>query len=180
MLLATSAAAVRAQLPIPRVGAPGQGPGQGQPGDSLRGRPDTIKVPPFRFPPPVSPLAATGRSILLPGWGQAVLGRRLSGALFVFWEGLTLTMTVKASNQLGYIRAIGDTTRESAKKQEIQDWVTLLAFNHLLSGVDAFVSAQLWDFPAEFGMRALPGGAVGLGLQVGLRRHRGGRRRARV
>jgi hypothetical protein len=128
---------------------------------------DTVKVPPFRVAPPVSPLAAFGRSLLLPGWGQAVLGRRVTGAFFVFWEGLTLTMTLKATHQLHYLESIdADEERLSAKRQEVQDWAVLLAFNHLLAGAEAFVSAYLWDFPVQLEQRALPGGRVGVGGRV--------------
>jgi hypothetical protein len=75
-----------------------------------------------------------------------VLGRRVTGAFFVFWEGLTITMTLKASHQLDYFQEVGTEEQIEAKKQEIQDWVVLLVFNHLLAGAEAFVSAYLWDF----------------------------------
>ncbi len=131
-----------------------------QRGDSLRS--DTVKVPQFRYPPPVSPLAAMGRSLLLPGWGQAVLHRRVTGAVFVFWEGLSLTMALKASNQLRYMR---ETNADGAdlKRQEVEDWVVVLVFNHLMAGAEAFVSAELWDFPSELKARPLPGGRIGVG-----------------
>ncbi len=129
--------------------------------------PDTVKVPQFRVPPPVSPLAAVGRSMLLPGWGQAVLGRRVTGAVFVFWEGITLTMTLKSAHRLAYLKDIGS-DKVAAKRQELQDWIVLLAFNHLLAGAEAYVSAQLWDFPAEIQLQVLPRG-VGAGLRLPLR-----------
>jgi hypothetical protein len=110
-------------------------------------------------------MAAMGRSLLLPGWGQAVLHRGVTGAVFVFWEGLTLTMTLKASNQLRYMRETGSEAGE-AKAQEVQDWAVLLAFNHLLSAAEAFVSAELWDFPSELKLQALPGGGVGVGAAI--------------
>lgn len=125
---------------------------------------DTIKPPPFRVPPPVSPLGAAVRSLLLPGWGQAILGRRVTGAAFVFWEGLTLTMTVKAARQLAYQESIPADSLDG-KRQELQDWAVLLAFNHLLAAAEAFVSAQLWDFPVELEVQAGEG-TVGAGLRV--------------
>lgn len=104
------------------------------------------------------------RSLLLPGWGQAVLHRRVTGAVFVFWEGLSLTMTLKASDQLRYLRGTSsDTLAVRLKKQEVQDWAVVLAFNHLMAAAEAFVSAELWDFPAELEARALPGGRLGVG-----------------
>jgi hypothetical protein len=134
------------------------------PQDSTRAD-DTVKVPPFRIQPPVSPLGAFGRSMLIPGWGQAALGRRGTGAFFVFWEGVTLAMTIKSVHQLSYLEAINDSARIESKKQEIQDWAVLVAFNHLVAGAEAFVSAYLWDFPVELEARAFPNGAVGLGFR---------------
>lgn len=39
-----------------------------------------------------------------------------------------------------------------------EDWMALLIFNHLFSGADAFVAAQLWDLPAKVGLRQTPNG----------------------
>jgi hypothetical protein len=144
-------------------------PVQRGPTDTTR-HADTVKVPPFRVHPPISPLGAFARSVVLPGWGQAVLGRRVTGAFFVFWEGVTLTMTLKAAHQVHFIEATGDAELLKAKKQEVQDWAVLLAFNHLVAGAEAFVSAYLWDFPVELDARPLPAGAVGIGVRVGLPR----------
>lgn len=147
----------RAQIPIPN-------PPRAQQDTSRR---DTIPVPQFRFPPPTPPLAAMARSLLLPGWGQAVLHRRLTGGVFVFWEGLSLTMALKASHQLHYLRQTGaDSTATALKKQEVQDWIVVLVFNHLMSAAEAFVSAELWDFPGELKARSLPGGRVGAGATL--------------
>ena len=146
-----------AQLPVPS-------PPRAQQDTSGR---DTIPVPQFRFPPPTPPLLAMARSLLMPGWGQAVLHRRVAGAVFVFWEGLSLTMTLKASEQLSYLRRTGgDTLAVRLKKQEVQDWVVVLIFNHLMAGAEAFVSAELWDFPVSLDARALPQNRLGLGATL--------------
>jgi len=55
--------------------------------------------------------------------------------------------------------------RVKARRSHFEDWIAALIFNHLFSGADAFVSAQLWDLPAEVGLRAAPGGAA-LGVTV--------------
>jgi hypothetical protein len=102
---------------------------------------------------------------VLPGWRQAVLGRRGAGAAFVLWEGVTLTMVVKSAQQLDYQESIGAETVE-AKRQELQDWLVLLGFNHLLSAAEAFVAAQLWDFPGDLAIRTVPGGGVATGLTL--------------
>ncbi|MFM9012652.1 MAG: hypothetical protein ACKORK_03390, partial [Gemmatimonadota bacterium] len=33
-----------------------------------------------------------------------------------------------------------------------EDWLAVIAFNHLFAGADAFVAAQLWDLPARIGV----------------------------
>jgi len=126
---------------------------------------DTIRVPPFRFEPPISPLGAMGRSFLLPGWGQAVLGRRVTGAVFIAFEGLTATMLLKSVNQLHYQESVGAETVEE-KRKEVQDWLVLLVFNHLLAGTEAYVSALMWDFPTDLHTRVLPSGDIGVGISV--------------
>jgi hypothetical protein len=45
--------------------------------------------------------------------------------------------------------------------------VALLVFNHLIAGAEAYISANLWDFPVELESRRLPAG-----FGVGLRLHR--------
>jgi hypothetical protein len=58
-----------------------------------------------------------------------------------------------------------DSERVDAKRSQIEDWVAVLIFNHLIAGADAFVASLLWDFPARVGLRQLPRG-VGVGLSV--------------
>jgi hypothetical protein len=45
----------------------------------------------------------------------------------------------------------GEFTRAQvdARRTHLEDWVTALLFNHLISGAEAFVSAHLWDLPAQ-------------------------------
>jgi hypothetical protein len=128
---------------------------------------DTIPVPPFRHDPPVSPTNAMVRSFILPGWGQATLGRRGAGGVFVFFEGLTLTMWVKSLHQQDYQeRVAADDETQESKTAEVEDWLVLLVFNHLLAGLEAYVSANLWDFPTELEARVLPDGSVGFGVAI--------------
>ncbi|MBK7348779.1 MAG: hypothetical protein IPI92_02805 [Gemmatimonadetes bacterium] len=116
---------------------------------------------------PVSPMGALWRSILLPGWGQAKLNRKLTGALFVAWEGVTLGMAIKSNHELGYLRRTNSGSVK-AKEKERQDWLVLLAFNHLFSAIEAYVGAHLWDFPPDLDVRAapLPGGGTGIGVSI--------------
>ena len=39
--------------------------------------------------------------------------------------------------------------RVDARRTHLEDWIATLVFNHLISGAEAFVSAQLWDLPAQ-------------------------------
>ena len=48
----------------------------------------------------ISPSAALWRSLLLPGWGQARLNRKLTAGLFIAWEGVTLGMSLKTLHEL--------------------------------------------------------------------------------
>jgi hypothetical protein len=58
-----------------------------------------------------------------------------------------------------------DAERLRARRTHFEDWIAFLVFNHLFSGADAFVSAQLWDLPAQVGLQAAPRGA-GLAFRV--------------
>jgi hypothetical protein len=116
---------------------------------------------------PISPFNALWRSLLLPGWGQARLNRKLAGGILVAWEGVTLGMSLKTRRELRYLRRI-NSGRADSKRQEHEDWVVLLAFNHLFAGLEAYVSAHLADFPGDLRLRAVPGG-VGAALSVPLR-----------
>jgi hypothetical protein len=120
--------------------------------------------------PPVSPMGALFRSMLIPGWGQAKLNRKLTGALFIAWEGVTLGMSLKSSHELSYLRRTRSGSVE-AKRQERQDWLVLLGFNHLFSGIEAYVSAHLWDFPDDLKIQAapMPGGGFGGSVSVPFR-----------
>jgi hypothetical protein len=118
---------------------------------------------------PVSPGGALLRSIILPGWGQAKLGRTLPAVVFLAVEGVTLGMALKANSEYQYLR---DTNPDAAssKSLEREDWLVLLAFNHLLAGVEAYVSAHLWDFPGDVALTPINGGVVaGLSLPVRVR-----------
>ncbi|MGH7508543.1 MAG: hypothetical protein ACREMZ_03630 [Gemmatimonadales bacterium] len=115
----------------------------------------------------ISPLNAFWRSFLLPGWGQARLNRKLTAGLFLAWEGVTLGMTLKTRRELAYLRRTGS-ARGDRKRQEHEDWLVLLAFNHLFAGLEAYVSAHLADFPGDLRVEAVPGG-VGASLSLPIR-----------
>jgi len=115
----------------------------------------------------ISPFNALWRSMLLPGWGQARLNRKLPAGIFVAWEGVTLGMTLKTRSELDYLRRTGS-GRADSKRQEHEDWLVLLVFNHLFAGLDAYVAAHLADFPGDLRLQSLPEG-VGAGMAVPLK-----------
>jgi hypothetical protein len=115
----------------------------------------------------ISPMNALWRSMLIPGWGQARLNRKLAAGMLVAWEGVTLGMTLKTRHELEYLRRT-NSARAEDKRQEHEDWLVLLAFNHLFAGLEAYISAHLADFPGDLGLQAVPGG-VGASLSIPLR-----------
>ena len=128
----------------------------------VQGRPvqpvDTLRL--------LKPLPAFFHSALIPGWGQAKLDRKLTGALFMTWEGVTLGMTLKAASELRHLERIGaDSARLEQKRQERQDWLVLLIFNHFFAGLEAFVSSHLQDFPPDVKLRVGPA-PRGFGMQA--------------
>ena len=121
---------------------------------------------------PIKPLPAFFMSLAIPGWAQARLDRKLTGAIFVTIEGLSLGMTVKTARELKYLRRVSaDSARIVGKTSQRQDWVALLAFNHLFAGLEAFVATQLHDFPSDvkFQVSPLPGGGIAAGVSIPFR-----------
>jgi hypothetical protein len=107
----------------------------------------------------ISPGNALWRSLLIPGWGQARLNRKLAAGMFVAWEGVTIGMSLKTGRELRYLRRT-NSARADDKRQQHEDWLVLLAFNHVLSGVEAYISAHLADFPGDLRLDAVPGGTA--------------------
>lgn len=128
-------------------------------------------------------------SLLVPGLGQARLDRSATGAFFGLVEAGALAMVAKSSFDLNEAKAFrGDSvivtsypvdtagkpvgngtgsqrnaftgTLVRARRLHLEDWLALIAFNHLIAGAEAFVSANLWDVPAEVAVRPSRGGAA--------------------
>ncbi|MHB1328428.1 MAG: hypothetical protein ACYC2K_09525 [Gemmatimonadales bacterium] len=139
--------------------------------------PQAVALPPVQPPAaddtlsylarPIKPLKAFFMSLAVPGWSQARLDRKLTGALFVTIEGLAVGMTVKTIRELKYLERVGaDSARIVSKRSQRQDWLILLGFNHLFSGIEAFVGSQLHDFPEDLRLRAVPMPSGGIGFQA--------------
>ena len=118
--------------------------------------------------PPVGPGGALWRSLLLPGWGQAKLGRGIAAGIFIAVEGVSLGMVLKTNSELQYTNAV-DTAAVSNKTQEREDWLVIMAVNHLISGLEAYVSAHLWDFPGDLALKPVRGGGVAASVSFPVR-----------
>ncbi len=154
--------------------------------DSIRTRAPRAPALITRLTPPITPKRAFLFSLALPGFGQSRLDRGVSGALFSAVELSAIAMVRQATVDLREARRYlgdslpvtftvnGTTATPGAYAQNgytadlvrtrrlhVEDWMAVLAFNHLIAGADAFVSAQLWDVPVR--MSAIPrpdGGAL--------------------
>lgn len=138
-----------------------------------------------RFTPPLTPKRAFMYSSLLPGLGQSRLDHGTSGALFASIELAAIVMMRRSQMDLREARryqidtlpnqylVAGDSvikngvftnrfTRDlvRTRRLHVEDWMAVVAFNHLFAGADAFVSAQLWDVPVELSAHPRPSGAV--------------------
>lgn len=137
-----------------------------------------------RAVPPMKPGRAFLTSFALPGYAQARFDRGSAGALFVAVELGALAMLKRSSDQVrearrfradsmavDYVVGTDGVLRPSAiagggftedlvrrRRLHLEDWLALIAFNHLLSGADAFVAAQLWDLDAAVSLYPTSGG----------------------
>jgi hypothetical protein len=109
----------------------------------------------------IKPLSAFFMSLAVPGWAQARLDRKLTAGLFVMFEGLSIGMTMKTIRELKYLQRVdADSARQADKRRQRQDWLFLLGFNHLFSGLEAFVSSELHAFPTDVQFRVIPHGVA--------------------
>ncbi|HMC54925.1 MAG TPA: hypothetical protein VKH19_07135 [Gemmatimonadaceae bacterium] len=123
--------------------------------------------------PPLSPRRAFLYSLLVPGYAQSVLGRNRAGALEMTFEAVALAMVrISAADVHEARRMRADSIPVSfvdatgapriryeptiyteglirSRRAHLEDWIAVLIGNHLFSGADAFVAANLWDLPAE-------------------------------
>ena len=136
-------------------------------------------IPDSLLRPPISPKAAFLHSLVLPGWGQSALRRNTASTIFGSAEVGAIYMVAKSRADLRNAQALqgldslivdGSTTKVpavsqaliNARKLHLEDWIAILIFNHLISGADAYVAANLWDLPARVSIRQTPvGPAIG-------------------
>jgi len=51
-----------------------------------------------------------------------------------------------------YIASRFTPDRIKARRTHYEDWIAAIVFNHLFSGADAYVAANLWDFKTNIGV----------------------------
>lgn len=136
--------------------------------------------------PPIAPRRAMIYSMLLPGFAQARLNRPTASILFAVGEVLAIGMARKSALDLrearaarsdsiptgfsadtvtGVITATGFTqnrlvARIGARRTHYEDWIAAIIFNHIISGADAYVAANLWDFKANVAVTPTGNGAA--------------------
>ncbi len=136
--------------------------------------------------PPIAPRRAMLYSMLLPGFSQSRLNRPTSSIIFAVGEVLSIGMARKAALDLreartarkdsiptgftadtvtGVITATGYTqnrlvARINARRTHYEDWIAAIIFNHVISGADAYVAANLWDFKATVAVTPTGNGAA--------------------
>ena len=133
--------------------------------------------------PPLSPRRAFLYSALIPGSAQSILGRHKAAAAMLLVESIAIAMLRESaadvrearrmsgdSIALSYVDADGavDTTFAGrrfdpdyvhVRQSHVEDWIAFIIANHIFSGADAFVAANLWDIPTQLQLRVGPDGA---------------------
>lgn len=132
---------------------------------------DTLISPVVRPPEPTAdsaearsgpaPMSAFFRSVLIPGWGQLAADKPVRGAFYFTMQTATVYMVIRTQNRID--DAEGEALKESRREQR-EDWLVLAGFWALASGIDAWVSAQMWGFEGE--VVPPPDGSAGLALRV--------------
>lgn len=133
--------------------------------DSLRTGTDTAAVRADTIPP-VSPLGALARSMVIPGWGQVEVGRPSRGAIYFAAEAASLFMVFKTQSRLSAAKRTDPPNEDliDARTRQRENWIVLSVFIAFVSGLDAWVSANFWDFEPR--IEAPSDGSVGLALSV--------------
>ncbi len=118
--------------------------------------------------PPVSPVGALARSLVLPGWGQTAVGRPARGAIYFAAEAGSLFMVFKSNAKLSAARRADPPNEDlvESRVSQRENWIVLAAFIAFISGLDAWVSAHFWDF--EPSVSAPEEGTVQVSLRVPL------------
>lgn len=152
--------------PVPLLAQDDAPPGELAPAAADTATADSLVSPVVRPPDPESrsgpaPMSAFLRSVLIPGWGQLAADKPVRGAFYFAMQTATVYMVLRTQNRID--DAEGEGLKESRREQR-EDWLVLAGFWALASGVDAWVSAQMWGFEGE--VVPPPDGSAGLALRM--------------
>lgn len=153
--------------------------------------PDTApRSPADTLRPPLTPRRAFLYSFLAPGYSQSVFGRHKAATIMLLVEGVSLAMIRESGADVAEARrmardsivvsytAAADSARPvygksrfdadyvKVRRGHLEDWLALLVGNHLFSGADAFVAANLWDVPAQLAVRPAPRGGATVSASI--------------
>jgi len=119
---------------------------------------DTVAAP---GPSGPSPMGAFFRSVVLPGWGQFYADQEVRGIVYSVVQAANLYMVVRTNNR---VHDTDDEALREARRDQREDWLVWAGFWALASGVDAWVSAQMWSFEGE--VVPPPDGSAGVALRM--------------
>jgi len=108
-----------------------------------------------------APMSAFFRSVLIPGWGQLAADQPVRAAFYFVMQSATVFMVLRTNHRIG--EADSDDLKQ-ARRDQREDWLVLAGFWALASGIDAWVSAQMWGFEGE--VVPPPDGSAGLALRM--------------
>ena len=101
--------------------------------------------------PPISPFSALIRSLVIPGWGQASVGRPERGAIYFAAGSAALVLVFQSQSLLNAARRSEPVDEDlvdslSGQKETRIVWYGFIAF---FSALDAWVSTHFWHFEPE-------------------------------
>lgn len=108
-----------------------------------------------------APMSAFLRSVLIPGWGQLAADQPVRGAVYFALQSATVYMVIRTNKRIGEAEGEG---LKDARREQREDWLVLAGFWALASGIDAWVSAQMWGFEGE--VVPPPEGTAGLAVRM--------------
>jgi len=120
--------------------------------------------------PPISPVVALLRSLVLPGWGQASVGRPGRGAIYFGAGSAALLMVFRSQARLSAAKRVEPVDEDLVDSlgRTRETWIVLYGFVAFFSALDAWVSTHFWHFEPEVVMPEDGGVSVQLSYRLPL------------
>ncbi len=118
--------------------------------------------------PPVSPFTALLRSLILPGWGQASVGRPERGAIYFGAASAAMLMVFRSQARLNAAKRSEPVDEDLVNSLggTKESWIVMYGFVAFVSALDAWVSTHFWHFEPEVVMPEDGGVAVQLSVRL--------------